>query len=109
MKYSLANQRHIADKQNPVLRKEARAARIEKRKAYETHFAEKVETFLKDIDKENELAKMTRTFRFAKHYRRNKANKSRTYIPIQHWEQKLKVIREKRAYLNTLINVEKKE
>lgn len=82
----------MADRSNPILRREASAARKAKRKAYENHFAEKVDMFLSEVEKENQLAQMTKTFRFIKKHKRNKETKAQEYIPIQQWEKKLKHI-----------------
>lgn len=85
----IAQQKHLANRDNPILKKEAKEAAKQKRVAYEQHFAEKVDKFLNSIEEESPLAKMTKTFRFIKSHRRQRETKKRKYINIQQWEQKL--------------------
>lgn len=46
-KYFLATQKKIADRNNPILRKEVMAARVAKQEAYKVHFSDKVHNFFR--------------------------------------------------------------
>lgn len=87
--YFLAQQKHLANRNDPALKQAAKEAEKRKRRAYEQHFEEKVDNFLKEIETDNSLAQMTKTFRFIKTHRRQRESKKRSYINIQQWEQKM--------------------
>ncbi|XP_055522918.1 uncharacterized protein LOC129717098 [Wyeomyia smithii] len=105
-KYTMAQQKRLAERDNVLLKKAAAEARIEKRKAYDQHFNEKVDGFLNSIEKENSLEQMTQTFRFIKRYKRNKQTRKAQYISIQKWEQKLHSLTHVQHDINTQYEVE---
>uniref|UniRef100_A0A0N8ES07 Putative reverse transcriptase n=1 Tax=Aedes aegypti TaxID=7159 RepID=A0A0N8ES07_AEDAE len=87
--YFIAHQRQLADRSNQTLKAEAKKARKEKKHAYIDHFNDKVETFLREIENENPLSQMTKTYKFIKSHKRTTTAGNRRYIPIQRWNAKL--------------------
>ena len=86
--YAVARTKLLANRKNETLKKQRDVAWAAKKKAEEQHFQEKVTRFLELSKDNNNLEKMTKTFRFIKTYRRNKAS-NRKYISIQKWKAKM--------------------
>ena len=90
--YYRARQELLADRNNPVLKKQAEAARKEKRLAYQQHFEDKVDAYLTLTARHPPMEQMRQMYRFIKMHTRNRTHRKQRYISMQQWEEKLRTI-----------------
>lgn len=90
--YYHARQQLLADRHNPVLKKQAEAARKEKRLAYQQHFEDKVDAYLTLTARHPPMEQMRQMYRFIKMHNRNRTQRKQRYISMQQWEEKLRTI-----------------